>query len=180
MSSYVKRAMQANEHVLYATQLHWIIYQTGAVFVILGVFLAFWAKPLIDFMGFDGEIAQVILKATRYGSIGIIALGALQLFFSFIRQTATELVITDRRVISKHGLISTTSYELMLTKVEGTTIEQTVMGRILGYGTLIVKGTGGDTSPIDHIANPYLFHAHLMTAIKIAQDPSFERHGAHD
>ncbi len=52
--------------------------------------------------------------------------------------------------------------------MEGANIDQTVLGRILGYGTVMVKGTGGGISPIDHVANPYRFHSHLMRTIEQA------------
>lgn len=54
----------------------------------------------------------------------------------------------------------------MLVKVEGANIDQTILGRLLGFGTVMVKGTGGGISPIDHVANPYRFHTYLMEAIK--------------
>ena len=164
MSSYVKRARQPNESIAYSAQLHWIIYKFGAIITLLGVLFGQYATwPVEKLLGEDAS--NLISKPVMYVSVGLIALGAFQLLAAFIRQISTELVITDQRVIAKHGFISTTSYELMLTKVEGATIEQTIMGRILGYGTLMVKGTGGGISPIDHVADPYRFHSHLMNVL---------------
>ncbi|MCL2469874.1 MAG: PH domain-containing protein [Alphaproteobacteria bacterium] len=177
MSSYVKRAMQSNERILCEAQLHWIIYKMGLMIVLIGTVLAFWTSPLIGFLGED--FVETSLEPTRYVALGLIAVGAFQLVCAFIRQISTELVITDRRVIAKHGFISTTSYELMLPKVEGATIDQSILGRILGYGTIMVKGTGGGISPIDHVTNPYLFHAHLMSALQKVQDSTMD-HGIHD
>jgi uncharacterized membrane protein YdbT with pleckstrin-like domain len=179
MSSYVKRAMQPNESILYAAQLHWIIYRMGATITLLGVLFGRYAgKPFEMFFG-DG-LNGWTEKPIMYISIGLIAVGAFELIADFIRQISTELVITDQRVIAKHGFISTTSYELMLTKVEGATIEQTIIGRMLGYGTLMVKGTGGGISPIDHVADPYKFHSHLMNALRDAQEGNNHNTNHHD
>lgn len=173
MSSYVKRAMQPDEKIVFAAQLHWIIYYMGIVITFFGAAFGYAGSRIVYFV-LGEHIGAMVETPVRYVAIGLIALGAFQLVASFIRQISTELVITDRRIIAKHGFISTTSYELMMTKVEGATIEQSILGRILGYGTLMVKGTGGGISPIDHVAEPYRFHAALMNALSLSHDA----HGA--
>lgn len=179
MSSYVKRAMQPNEKILYSAQLHWIIYKTGILLTLLGGFLGTVTVPSLGLIVGENW-ASYATSPIKYICVSLILLGGIQLVIGFIRQISTELVITDQRVIAKHGLIATTSYELMMTKVEGATIDQSVMGRILGYGTLMVKGTGGGISPIDHVADPYQFHFHLMTALREALEPSSPVPHAHD
>ncbi len=174
MSKYVKRSMQHDEVVLYQTQLHWIIYQKGILLLIAGALAGHYLPEVaIGFLGED--YASFLADPIKYASLFVIGLGALQLIAAFVRQISTELVITDQRVIAKHGLISTTSYELMMAKVEGATIEQTIMGRILGYGTLMVKGTGGGISPIDHVSRPFYFHAALMDALQESNDSDGSR-----
>lgn len=178
MSSYVKRAMQPNEKILYAAQLHWIIYRFGIGIMLVAVAFGYFAGPALAFLLGD-SVANIAATPIRNASMILIAVGAFQLVATYIRQISTELVITDQRVIAKHGFIATTSYELMMMKVEGATIDQSVWGRMLGYGTLMVKGTGGGISPIDHVADPYRFHSHLMTALRDAQEHSAS-HVHHD
>ncbi len=175
MSSYVRRAMQPDEKIIYAAQLHWIIYKTGILITLLGAAVGYCTVPVVsEILGED--LGSYLDKPAKYIAVALIVLGAIHLVISFIRQVSTELVITDQRVIAKHGWIATTSYELMMTKVEGATIDQTVLGRLLGYGTLMVKGTGGGISPIDHVDDPYRFHAHLMTALREAHETSGSHH----
>lgn len=169
MSKYVQRAMQHNEKIVYVAQLHWVIYSFGIGVTLLGAFMGFFL-PMIVSNYIPESSVSYFLTPIRYLSVGFILLGAFQLLAAFIRQISTELVITDQRVIAKHGFISTTSYELMMMKVEGATIDQTIPGRILGYGTLMVKGTGGGISPINHVAKPFLFHSFLMNALQAAQE----------
>lgn len=165
MSSYVKRAMQPDEKLLYQAQIHWIIFMDGLVYMLIGALLGSLGPDLVHrFLG--QSLASFFDMPTKFVSLGFVAYGALDLILSYIRQISTELVITDQRVIAKTGLIATTSYELMMSKVEGATIDQSAMGRILGYGTLMVKGTGGGISPIDLIAKPYAFHNQLMNSIR--------------
>ncbi|MDD3181811.1 MAG: PH domain-containing protein [Alphaproteobacteria bacterium] len=178
MSSYVKRAMQPNERIIYSAQLHWIIYRTGIFTTFLGALLGHVGEDLVGLV-IGEDFAHHLETPIKYIAIAIIFFGALDLVFSFIRQLSTELVVTDQRVIAKHGFIATTSYELMMTKVEGATIDQSVMGRLLGYGTLMVKGTGGGISPIDHVADPYKFHSYLMSALRESNEGLHVAH-AHD
>jgi len=47
------------------------------------------------------------------------------------------------------------------TKVESVDVDQTLMGRIMGYGTVIVRGTGGGMEPIRNIAHPMRFRTYI-------------------
>ena len=80
---------------------------------------------------------------------------------SAIRRATTELVVTDRRVILKRGIFSRQTIEMNRAKVESVDVDQTVMGRIMGYGTVIVRGTGGGLEPIRNIAHPLAFRSHI-------------------
>jgi uncharacterized membrane protein YdbT with pleckstrin-like domain len=83
-----------------------------------------------------------------------------------VRQSSTELAITNRRLIAKYGFISRATFEIMINRVTGVNFDQTVMGRILGYGTILVHGAGGDISPFDVVANPQLFQRALMDVLE--------------
>jgi uncharacterized membrane protein YdbT with pleckstrin-like domain len=170
MSSYLDREIQSDERIIYAAELHWIVYHFGMTITLAGALLGNYGDQIVRLVSGDA-IATFVAKPITYIALAIIAVGAMHLFFGFIRQISTELVITNRRVIAKHGFISTTTFEVMIDRVEGANIDQTVLGRILGYGTVMVKGTGGGISPIDHVANPYLFHSYLMRTMEEAQKP---------
>lgn len=165
MGHYVEKTIEGDEKIVYAADLHWIVYHFGTTIILMGALLGHYGHKLrLDALG--PKIAMLAGASVSYISIGIIAIGTLHLLYGFIRQISTELVVTNQRVIAKYGLISVTTYELMLNKVEGANIEQSITGRLLGYGTVMVKGTGGGISPIDHVANPYKFHNYLMHAVE--------------
>ena len=79
------------------------------------------------------------------------------LLFPFIRQWTTELGVTNRRVISKTGLISRHTVEQRIQKIESIRIDQGILGRILNYGTILIHGTGGAVTPVALIASPLIF-----------------------
>jgi uncharacterized membrane protein YdbT with pleckstrin-like domain len=86
----------------------------------------------------------------------------------FIARGSTELVITDKRLIAKSGVISTHSIEIRFDKIETVRVSQGLMGRILNYGDIIVTGTGSTFDPIRNIARAMKFR----TALNQAMDPS--------
>src|SRR5690606_12806297 len=93
----------------------------------------------------------------------LIAMGALRIVLTRI---TNEYAITSKRVISKQGLISRRTIELNLNRVESASIDQGITGRLLGYGTIRVRGTGQAEAKFKHLANPMEFRRALMHAIE--------------
>ena len=71
-----------------------------------------------------------------------VAIGLIFLIWAYIRYKTTEFAVTDRRIIAKTGLISRSTVELFLDKVEALHVDQSVWGRLLDFGTIIIRGTG--------------------------------------
>lgn len=69
----------------------------------------------------------------------------------------SEFAITNKRIIIKVGLISRRTLEMNLNKIESVNVDQGILGRILGYGTIVVIGTGGTREPFASISNPIEF-----------------------
>jgi len=65
-----------------------------------------------------------------------------------------ECVVTSKRVIFKTGLIITKTLEMNLTKIESLSVEQSILGKILDYGTIKVKGTGGTVETFLKVNRP--------------------------
>jgi uncharacterized membrane protein YdbT with pleckstrin-like domain len=69
--------------------------------------------------------------------------------------------VTDRRVIYKTGIFQRHSMEMNRSKVETVAVDQSILGRLLGYGTVMVRGTGGSFEPIRFIGDPLGFRSHI-------------------
>ena len=80
----------------------------------------------------------------------------------FIRYKTTELAFTNKRVIAKFGFISRRTFELNINKIESVQVEQSVLGRIFNYGTLVISGAGNPQAPILGISNPMEFRRAFM------------------
>lgn len=166
MGTYVQEGLSEGETVRYAAKLslyrYWLNFLIGGFFLIvsLSVLFKWFLLP---------SIAHVAGAMMGLGlSMGIVALLALGVFlWPFLARRRTELVITDKRLIAKFGLLSTQSIEIRLGKIESVRVIQGLIGRMLNYGDIVVTGTGSTFDPIRHIANPLAFR----TALNQAMDP---------
>ena len=93
-----------------------------------------------------------------------IGVGLILLIIAWIKYKTTELAITNKRVIAKFGFISRSTVEININKVESIQVDQTMLGRVFNYGTLIISGTGTAQAPILGISRPMEFRKAFMEA----------------
>jgi uncharacterized membrane protein YdbT with pleckstrin-like domain len=154
---YVQRVLQPGETVAHEAHLHWLIFVPAMGFAVLA--LAF----LVGEMFFQPQ--EPIIATTLLVIACFVALLALEAAFrAWVRRITTEFAVTDRRVIYKTGLFSRHTLEMNRSKVESVDVNQPVMGRLFGYGTIILRGTGSTLEPIHHIADPLTFRSHITAA----------------
>ena len=84
-------------------------------------------------------------------------LGLLFWIAAAIKYFTTELAITNKRVIAKFGLVSRSTIEINLQKIESIQVNQGILGRILNYGSIVVSGAGNPQAPIPGISSPLQF-----------------------
>lgn len=102
--------------------------------------------------------------ATPKFPILLAVIGLSGLAFAKILQNANELAVTDQRVIIKVGLLFQKSTMIYLTRVEGVDVDQPLSGRMLGYGTIHVRGVGSDPFPVKFVRNPNEFRRAVFNA----------------
>ena len=91
-------------------------------------------------------------------------LGLIFLVMAYVRYQSTELAVTTKRVIVKHGFIRRQTVEINLNKVESVQVDQGALGRIFNFGTLVVSGTGTSHAPLAGIAAPMAFRRAFIEA----------------
>lgn len=149
---YVDRNLLPEEHIVYRTRLHWLIYMTPIVIMLIGV-----AVYVVFTKEADAKTGAIA------GSIPF-AVGLLMWSARWIRVRSSEFAVTSKRVVVKLGVIRRKTLELLLRQVEAIEVEQGIMGRILGYGTITIVGTGGTREPFHGIAKPLEFRREVQTA----------------
>jgi uncharacterized membrane protein YdbT with pleckstrin-like domain len=140
--SYVDRHLQPGETVIYRTTVHWIVYAPAAAALVAAG-------------------ATAVLRVNPIATAILLALALVLWLNGWIRRLSTELAVTDRRIITKIGLIRRTTMEMNRSKVESVVVEQGILGRILDYGTIVVKGTGGGMEPLSGIDRPLDFRSRI-------------------
>jgi uncharacterized membrane protein YdbT with pleckstrin-like domain len=153
MMRYVNRVLQPGETVVYAARLHGLIYLRAVVLFVVAAGFAI-ASQWVTGNGY-GYYALLIAAA-------LVALLAVSSWLrAWIQRTTTELVITDLRVIYKSGLFGRHTIEMNRAKIESVDVDQSLPGRIFGYGTIILRGTGGSLEPMRNISNPLDFRSQI-------------------
>lgn len=152
--SYVDKHLMEGETVVYRAKLHRIIFMLPLVLVILGVAAAILIRVYLE----SSQAAWITGAAFLIVAI-VVA------FPPFIRYTTSEFAVTNKRVIVKTGLIYRQTLELVLTKVETIGVEQSIMGRIFNFGTIIITGTGGTKEPFRDIAGPLRFREKVQSQL---------------
>lgn len=143
--SYVKRVLQPGEEIKHVSQLHWIVYLPGFVFLIVGLF------GLILFIPTQSSPIPSVFMGLAF------IFGLLGIFWAWFERLTTEIAVTNRRIIYKRGFIRRYTTEMNMDKVESVHVDQSFWGRILDYGTIIVRGTGTGIEPLHKIDSPLEF-----------------------
>jgi len=147
--SYLQRILQPGETLRYVGRLHWIVYLPGLALFAIAV-----------------GLSAAIIAANQFGNLVPYFLVALDLVMlaslltllgAAVRRWTTEIAVTDRRVIFKRGLIRRHTIEMNMDKVETVDVDQSLAGRLLGYGDIVVRGTGSSIEPFRKIAAPLDF-----------------------
>lgn len=161
--SYVKKHLMEGETIVYATGLHWVVL-IQAMFLTF-IFGASGVTLLVLYTRNQGE-ASGTSTAMMAGGVALLVIAGICLLSGIVKRKATEMVVTDKRVVLKVGFVTRDTFELLLQKVESIGVKETVMGRMLGYGTVVVDGTGGSSEPFDRVAHPIEFRKQVQQQIE--------------
>jgi uncharacterized membrane protein YdbT with pleckstrin-like domain len=159
--SYLDDHLLDGEQIVYRARPHWTIFLTPIVVVLLGAALAI----------------VLSIYEPRYWWLGAIlgGIGLLLAIGPFINYTSTEFAVTNKRVLSKTGFIERESDETLLSKVEAVGVDQGIIGRLLGFGTVTITGSGGTEDSFPRISEPLEFRRQVQNQVVAFE----ERRGAH-
>jgi uncharacterized membrane protein YdbT with pleckstrin-like domain len=141
--SYIDRNLIEGERVVYRTRLHWLVFAMPILVTIVMLLPAAWF--LLDSPNWQG-FAWVPL---------VVAL--LVLLPAFIKRQSSDFAVTNKRVMMKSGVMTTRSVELLLNKIEAIAVDQSLLGRMFGYGNIVVTGSGGTREAFSQIQSPLEF-----------------------
>ena len=157
--SYVDSQLLPGEVVRYRAHLHWVAFlgAFGVLALTIVIALVAWLAPV-------SELWYLV------AAVGLIAV--VMLLIAYVTYKSSEFAVTDRRVIIKVGFIQRRTLETMLSKVEAIGVDQGLLGRIFGFGTITVTGTGGTHEQFQRIAAPLEFRKHVQAEAMNSEDRS--------
>ena len=168
--SYAEKHLIAGETVQYETRLHWIV-MVGHALIAAVLVLVGAAVLLVPASAVNSATASYS-GALRWAGIGCLLAAVIFFGIGLVRRNATEMAVTNKRVIVKTGIVDRRTIELLLQRIESIAVEEPGMGRILGYGTVIVRGTGGTPEVFPQIARPLEFREQVQRQIAGEPKPS--------
>ena len=145
---FIETYLQQGEEIRYRARIHIFLFLQPTI--ILGIGFLFY---------FD------TIRITHYLGVTLLFLGLVSLVQRVLVKVGSIYAVTNKRVILKTGIIGRSVVELVLAKCEGLHIEQSVLGRIFGFGTIIVT-TGGANNCYHYVAKPFRFKKEINEQIR--------------
>lgn len=141
----------AGERIVYRTRPHWILFGGPLLLAVVGI--AF------------GVTLQLAAGDYWYAGAALIGIALLLAIPPAIQYWSADFAVTDKRVLARMGILRRQSLETLLSKIEGIGVEQDLWGRVLGFGTITITGTGGTRESIAGIPRPLEFRRHVQSQI---------------
>jgi uncharacterized membrane protein YdbT with pleckstrin-like domain len=146
--SYASSVLQPGETIKAVGKLHWIVFVRGFLLALIGAVVLYYGYGMQS----DGrrEVGSVLAIVG-----GVLLLVGIVLWLNaWFHQWITEISVTTHRVIYKSGFIQRHTVEMNMDKVETVDVDQSLLGRLLGFGTIRVRGTGQSIESLRQISHP--------------------------
>jgi hypothetical protein len=152
--SYIDQTLGSSEKVLYRARIHSLFYARVWVLFIVLTGLLGWLKFGADSIG--TRVALILFVLSVYFCLRLI----LPLW-------TLEIALTNLRIVMKRGLITRFTHELELKAIEEANLRQSLLGQILNYGTLVVRGIGDvDDLVFKNVSDPLSFRKAIASAME--------------
>ena|SRR5450631_3853581 len=154
--SYIDRSLLEGERVVYRTRLHWLMV-IGPVF-----FTTIVMAPIAWFLWTGTWSSYVWIP---------IAIWLVVLAAAVIKRQSSDFAATNKRVMMKVGVFRSRSVELLLNKIEAIAVNQSLAGRMFGYGDIEVTGSGGTKEEFANIQAPLEFRRAVQSVTDAQTQP---------
>ena len=153
--SYLERSLGDGEKIVIRARFHWL-YNLRAWLAVL--------VPLVLLIAVMVYADEMVRQGLAIFAVALLVTGIVIFFTMMIHKWTTEIGITSHRLVKKTGFISLKTAEVALPNIEGVRVNQGIWGRIFGYGSLRIEGTGDDSVDIPNIDDPVGFRRAIETA----------------
>lgn len=160
---YIDSSLMPDERVVYKTRLHWVVFVRSILTAVPGVALLVVSLMVGDFFPLPPETERILALSVRVVGGVVLLMGLLSGARALVIYRSSEFGVTTKRVIIKIGVFRRQTLELLLTQVEAILVDQTFTGRVLGFGSLTLTGTGGVREVFHRIKSPLEFRRQIQS-----------------
>lgn len=129
----IQALLTEGEEIGNHAKIHHIVFAAPLIYLTIALLAGVFFHPVM---------AIVIVVLTIYPS-----------YNAFIHYKMTDLVLTNRKVMSRTGFLTRDWTRMEFGKIENAYLEQPILGRILGYSTVIVSGVGQGNISVSQVSN---------------------------
>lgn len=199
--SYIEQSISGGEKVVHIGRFHWV-YIAGAVFWIVLGFIGcaivitaglawtvhsgmrvtypnlpshlFWQgwSEVVNAHGGYVALIRDLHPILRMSAFGLLIVGIGLFAHMMIIRATTEIAVTTDRLVLKEGVIARHVDEMNIDRIESVHVTQSVIGRLLGYGTVMVRGMGVGEILLPPVSKPIV----MRNAIEKAREVSGGNH----
>ena len=174
---YVQQSLGPDEELVHMGKFHWM-YTVQAFMAIfwgvVGSIVVVWAS--IYMYQYFGKFPPQLgwLEAVRYLHPGLRIFAFVVFVFGLFRfahmmvvKATTEIAVTNTRLVYKRGLVARHVGEMSIDRIEGVNVMQGILGRIFGYGRIMIRGMGVGEVVLPPIEDPISFRKAIDEARSI-------------
>ncbi|MBK5287573.1 MAG: PH domain-containing protein [Acidimicrobiia bacterium] len=158
MPPYPEKLINEGETVVLDLKPHWWFFWkhilAGGVLLIVVVLWALAAPDGLDFLSVPIALAIVVY-------VGFIVV-------AYLTWTYTHFVLTDRRVVSRSGIVSKKGTEIPLDRVNNIDFSQKIFERMIGAGDLAIESAGKDgQSHFENVRHPDMVQQEIYRQMEV-------------
>jgi hypothetical protein len=144
MARYADKLLAEGEVIALRTRQHWLAPVVAAAYpiILIVVSLVVWVLSLnLGAGGTTGSLRSIV----GYGAAAGIIIGVLGVALVFWRWSAQDYIVTNHRVLKVEGIFNKHSADSSLEKINDAVLDQSIWGRMFGFGDLDIMTASEET-----------------------------------
>ncbi|MEA4943492.1 MAG: PH domain-containing protein [Propionicimonas sp.] len=163
-----EKLLGTDEHVVLHLRTHGKALVLPALILVLGAVV----------VGVALAVAPSSWQPWAGGVIGVLAalVFVSWVLLPFLRWLTTTYTFTDRRVITRQGIINKSGHDLPLTRINNVAYERSLLDRILGCGTLVLTTAAEKPVTLHDIPDVERVHVAMTELLFSSEAPDAPEH----
>lgn len=141
----IQPMLTEGEEVQNQADIHWVVFGWPVLLLIVAFLSGVLFHPLM------GIVVLILALYPTYNA--------------YIHYKLTDLILTNKKVMSRSGFLSRDWIRMDFDRIENAYLEEPIVGRILGYSTVVVSGVGSGEVAVTQVQNGNKFVNDLETLL---------------